>query len=500
MQKTNERKIKMQKENNIIDHSVPQATPSGGPARDERSEQLVSESQTGRSMVEMLGVLAVMGVLSVGGVAMYTSAMNKHRANELLNEASKRAAAVAAQISMQGKEANDNLIADFTNPSGYTFGVEKKNANQFNITINAVDDDICAQMNAASGTNTPIRNINNGCTELTFNNDMSTTVWASDFASESECRGGGKTWCSGQGTNGACSDSSDCCAGFTENACQTCDTETGTITNLTDSCDLYGTADGFCYNGSCINCDNFSGTSTSNTGGVVAGTICRCASGYKWDSTNEECVAATLNAACTTQDDCGGTNSDYFCKITRYTQNGSCTDSNTSYYGGLSGTCQPLGTPVSASISGLGNVIAGPDEVNWWSAKNWCEAQGKHLINIEDFQIYRSGTTTKVVTNTTWSYGCASGKTCGDWHNNGMWKAGSATDARTLTSAGETLQANYSPVLVALAKEFRGMKKLFWTASDHGNGPCHVLYVNLETGTVGGYSRHSVVEFSALCE
>ena len=85
---------------------------------------MIKLEEQGRSMVEMLGVLAVMGVLSVGGVAMYTSAMNKHRANELLNEASKRAATVAAQISMMGKVPAANMIAEFTNPSGYTFGLE----------------------------------------------------------------------------------------------------------------------------------------------------------------------------------------------------------------------------------------------------------------------------------------------------------------------------------------------------------------------------------------
>ena len=38
-------------------------------------ESLVMES--GRSMVEMLGVLAIIGVLSVGGIAGYTTAINK---------------------------------------------------------------------------------------------------------------------------------------------------------------------------------------------------------------------------------------------------------------------------------------------------------------------------------------------------------------------------------------------------------------------------------------
>ena len=55
------------------------------------------KEEQGRSMVEMLGVLAVVGVLSVGGIAGYTYAMNKHYANELLNGASQRAVILKAQ-------------------------------------------------------------------------------------------------------------------------------------------------------------------------------------------------------------------------------------------------------------------------------------------------------------------------------------------------------------------------------------------------------------------
>ena len=42
-------------------------------------------NESGRSMVEMLGVLAIIGVLSVGGIAGYTHSMKKYRANELAN-------------------------------------------------------------------------------------------------------------------------------------------------------------------------------------------------------------------------------------------------------------------------------------------------------------------------------------------------------------------------------------------------------------------------------
>ena len=63
-------------------------------------------------------------------------------------------------------------------------------------------------MKAATGTNTPIRKINDGCTELTYNNDMSTTVWASDYETKDACVAGGKSWCE---SANKCSEG-DCCA------------------------------------------------------------------------------------------------------------------------------------------------------------------------------------------------------------------------------------------------------------------------------------------------
>ncbi len=41
--------------------------------------------ESGRSMVEMLGVLAIIGVLSVGGIAGYSLSMRRHRANQIVD-------------------------------------------------------------------------------------------------------------------------------------------------------------------------------------------------------------------------------------------------------------------------------------------------------------------------------------------------------------------------------------------------------------------------------
>ena len=52
------------------------------------------KKEYGRSMIEMLGVLAIIGVLSIGGLAGYTMAMNRHKANNLLDYISRCAVIV----------------------------------------------------------------------------------------------------------------------------------------------------------------------------------------------------------------------------------------------------------------------------------------------------------------------------------------------------------------------------------------------------------------------
>ena len=47
-----------------------------------------TQPQTGRSMLEMLGVLAIIGVLSVGAILGFRQAMNRHKANLILNDVS----------------------------------------------------------------------------------------------------------------------------------------------------------------------------------------------------------------------------------------------------------------------------------------------------------------------------------------------------------------------------------------------------------------------------
>ena len=48
----------------------------------------IKTNESGRSMIEMLGVLAIIGVLSVGGIAGYSKAMTKFKTNQIIDQVS----------------------------------------------------------------------------------------------------------------------------------------------------------------------------------------------------------------------------------------------------------------------------------------------------------------------------------------------------------------------------------------------------------------------------
>lgn len=55
--------------------------------RSARAKKLQADDvQDGKSMIEMLGVLAIVGVLSVGGIAGYSKAMEKYKLNKAIKE------------------------------------------------------------------------------------------------------------------------------------------------------------------------------------------------------------------------------------------------------------------------------------------------------------------------------------------------------------------------------------------------------------------------------
>ena len=138
-------------------------------------KKLNIQNEQGRSMVEMLGVLAIIGVLSVGGIAGYTSAMNKHRANETVDCLMKRAIIVSGQR-LLGQAGSLSGYAD-SSPYTITLSGASGNASTFTMTAASVPQKVCEKIRALQWSAT---NITSGeCTEgnntmtFLFNNDLS---------------------------------------------------------------------------------------------------------------------------------------------------------------------------------------------------------------------------------------------------------------------------------------------------------------------------------------
>ena len=70
----------------------------------------MKKNEFGRSMVEMLGVLAIIGVLSVGGITGYRNAMDRYKANKLINE---------IQIGLIEMSAQYKATGSYDTPSGW---------------------------------------------------------------------------------------------------------------------------------------------------------------------------------------------------------------------------------------------------------------------------------------------------------------------------------------------------------------------------------------------
>ena len=116
--------------------------------------------ESGRSMVEMLGVLAIIGVLSIGGIAGYTMAMNRYRANEVLNVAAQLA--VLSQTANQGRGGVDMGLDDLSltaaNVPGLTDSATMTattNGDTTTVTISALSsDDVGSAIESIAGGST----------------------------------------------------------------------------------------------------------------------------------------------------------------------------------------------------------------------------------------------------------------------------------------------------------------------------------------------------------
>ncbi len=124
----------------------------------------IINNQSGRSMVEMLGVLAIIGVLSIGGIAGYSLAMQKYRTNQAIEAIQLLMTEIRTMFSGQGNytglgDADGDIMTSvgIANPFGGLVAAETgTNDSQFNITLSDIPESSCISLATAPwGDNPP---------------------------------------------------------------------------------------------------------------------------------------------------------------------------------------------------------------------------------------------------------------------------------------------------------------------------------------------------------
>ena len=130
--------------------------------------------ESGRSMIEMLGVLAIIGVLSIGGLAGYTMAMNRHRATAITDYANRcvvvsqtRGVSGIATVHEAGESCADTLAGE-TAPTGYTATITAASADSTTVTLDGVTDAVDAILTERMG---------NGFNGVTYDNTNKTLTY-----------------------------------------------------------------------------------------------------------------------------------------------------------------------------------------------------------------------------------------------------------------------------------------------------------------------------------
>ena len=293
-------------------------------------------NESGRSMVEMLGVLAIIGVLSVGGIIGLRQALTNARANDLIYEANKRATVVSGQLMFSNGTPSLNEFVQNEFSFG-TFNSVTPSNGTFSISINGVSEAVCTKAQSmvsgmivnfapqacSGGDNTVL---------LTYNNDLS----------ENAASGSGDTHGPTEWDGPLADDDSDCSGQTRQGECQVC--KDG----------LYIDSDAVCLSHGKNTCID----------GVCTTFQTNCMS-------NGDCV--TVNPS-----QCG--NGECYCN----------------FWGNVD-TCAGPRSPGTCVLKSLSvkftndvenhTYIVGTDSqspLDWWSARNFCAAYGKRMMTIEE--------------------------------------------------------------------------------------------------------------------
>ena len=271
--------------------------------------------QFGRSMIEMLGVLAIIGVLSIGGIVLYRRAVNNHQANVILDDANRLAFVVME--SNRSFEPYDNITGlEYTKTSTYFLNAfTEATSQQLAIMVTNVPKGVCEPLIDKASVQYKVR-----------------VLKANTIQEIAQVSPNGVLY-DGQNTD-ICNDINDVILYFGDVSKQCTDNVGKDCTSNADCC--YGS---FC-----------------------------------WYPNDSDCYEAGMGQCK---------------KVSDFTPS----------------------TAEAATTTAAGKTwIRSKDYMNWWSAQNWCEAQGKKPVSRADigcgnlFGTYctQPSTVLKAIQDTTW--------------------------------------------------------------------------------------------------
>ena len=108
----------------------------------------MQKKQFGRSMIEMLGVLAIIGVLSIGGLLGYRRAVTKYLTNNIIDDVNLSGFLVMDELfsSLPDDDAGLDLTGRFDQKSPYTFKAFAETATSFEILVAGVPYPVCQEL------------------------------------------------------------------------------------------------------------------------------------------------------------------------------------------------------------------------------------------------------------------------------------------------------------------------------------------------------------------
>lgn len=101
--------------------------------------------EKGRSMAEMLAVLAIIGILSVGALYGYTNALMTSKANEIIDEMNKYAVLLSQQYLTNGQILNFDEIPERTK-NGYPLTAAEDPEGFFELSVYRIERRVCEKI------------------------------------------------------------------------------------------------------------------------------------------------------------------------------------------------------------------------------------------------------------------------------------------------------------------------------------------------------------------